>query len=463
MNLFRRLSEAYQSYFENFFTHKRFTHKEILSLIRSEKLKDNFRPNSLGFSVEGREIFSLEYGEGNITVLIWTQMHGDEATATMALFDLMNFLNKSDEFNDLRNHIKQNLNVVMVPMLNPDGAERMIRQNAIGIDLNRDAKNLTAPESRILMELVEKHKPEYAFNMHDQDFRWTVGETNNLARISLLAPVFDREKSIDEKRSNAMKLVVDLKYELDEFIPGNIARYKDDFEPRSFGDTIAGKGVSVITIESGRDIDDPHKFYYRKLNFLMLVSVLDKIISKEHHSINVNEYFDIPVNGNFMFDLILRNVWLEKGNEIYKVDIAINREEKYEPGSRKLYLQSEIMEIGDLSTLCGIEEFDCSELTIESGKISETEFENVETLRSSDVHQMLQSGVLFAKINSYSDKSLNMPINAVASSNRYISGTLLNSPANFNLIKEGKIEKQVINGWLCEVGDYDKVCNGVAY
>ena len=34
----------------------------------------------------------------------------------------------------------------MVPMLNPDGAERFQRRNAQGIDINRDALLLQSPE-----------------------------------------------------------------------------------------------------------------------------------------------------------------------------------------------------------------------------------------------------------------------------------------------------------------------------
>jgi hypothetical protein len=42
-------------------------------------------------------------GNGKKKVLLWTQMHGDEPTATMASFDMFNFLEgKNDGFDSFR-------------------------------------------------------------------------------------------------------------------------------------------------------------------------------------------------------------------------------------------------------------------------------------------------------------------------------------------------------------------------
>ena len=48
----------------------------------------------------------LKVGRGPHTALLWTQMHGDEPTATMAIFDILNFLEaKNDGFDDLRKQL----------------------------------------------------------------------------------------------------------------------------------------------------------------------------------------------------------------------------------------------------------------------------------------------------------------------------------------------------------------------
>ena len=58
----------------------------------------------------------ISVGQGDIDVLLWSQMHGDESTATAAIFDIFNYL-KTDQT------LLKNLKVHFIPMLNPDGAE----------------------------------------------------------------------------------------------------------------------------------------------------------------------------------------------------------------------------------------------------------------------------------------------------------------------------------------------------
>ena len=50
---------------------------------------DLFQLEEIGRSVEGRSINHLWFGRGPLHVLLWSQMHGDEPTATAALFDVV--------------------------------------------------------------------------------------------------------------------------------------------------------------------------------------------------------------------------------------------------------------------------------------------------------------------------------------------------------------------------------------
>ena len=106
---------------------------------------DLFQLEQIGTSVEGRSINHLWFGRGPFHVLLWSQMHGDEPTATSALFDVFEqFRRHRDEPAVAR--ILDSLTIHAVPMLNPDGAERFQRRNAQGIDINRDALRLQTPE-----------------------------------------------------------------------------------------------------------------------------------------------------------------------------------------------------------------------------------------------------------------------------------------------------------------------------
>ena len=56
-----------------------------------------FKMEKIGESVEGRAINMVQAGTGPFRVLLWSQMHGDEPTATAALFDLFEYLRRHRE------------------------------------------------------------------------------------------------------------------------------------------------------------------------------------------------------------------------------------------------------------------------------------------------------------------------------------------------------------------------------
>ncbi|KAB2843313.1 MAG: peptidase M14, partial [Melioribacteraceae bacterium] len=189
------ISQLFYDYYENYkellINCRRFTHKDLLSLIKKIKTNPKFEIASVGKSLENRDIFLIKIGTGETKVLSWSQMHGDESTATMALFDLFNFFSADDKFNNFRNELLEKTTLYFIPMLNPDGAEKFERTNALNIDLNRDALRLQFPESQTLKLMRDEIKPEFGFNLHDQNTRYSAGNSFKTATISMLAPPFN--------------------------------------------------------------------------------------------------------------------------------------------------------------------------------------------------------------------------------------------------------------------------------
>ena len=134
---------------------RRFTYERYWETVDPITRSDRLRVTPLGESVEGREIRAVTFGAGDLTVLLWSQMHGDESTATMSLADLMSWVADSPPDDPLRGLLEERLTVVLVPMLNPDGAERFRRENAYGVDINRDARRTATPEGRMLKGVRE--------------------------------------------------------------------------------------------------------------------------------------------------------------------------------------------------------------------------------------------------------------------------------------------------------------------
>ena len=74
-------------------------HPEVVK--RLDKLRETapelFELEKIGESIEGRSINHVRVGTGSLRVLLWSQMHGDESTATAALFDVFEYLQRHRE------------------------------------------------------------------------------------------------------------------------------------------------------------------------------------------------------------------------------------------------------------------------------------------------------------------------------------------------------------------------------
>ncbi|RYF63732.1 MAG: peptidase M14, partial [Cytophagaceae bacterium] len=100
----RQLFDAHDTYKEKSLTHRRFKHADIVPLLQN--VAQPLSVSQVGESLEKRAIYQVKTGTGTTNVLLWSQMHGDEATATMALFDIFNFLSaQGDDFDAFRQTI----------------------------------------------------------------------------------------------------------------------------------------------------------------------------------------------------------------------------------------------------------------------------------------------------------------------------------------------------------------------
>ncbi|MBS3992390.1 MAG: zinc carboxypeptidase [Bacteroidetes bacterium] len=312
-----------------------------------EKLKLNFL-NIAGKSELGNDIYHIKVGTGTIRVLIWTQMHGNESTGTKAIIDLLSFL-KDIFFSEFSEIIKSNLEIHIIPILNPDGAELYTRENALGIDLNRDAVNFLAAESKVLKSVLDKIKPHFCFNLHDQRTIFNVEGTRNPATISFLAPSVDEARSLVDSRKVTMSVIVAMNSVLQQIIPNHIGRYTDEFYPTATGDNFQKAGYPTILIEAGHYYNDYNRVEVTKYNFIALLQGLYFIATSNNFD-NYEPYFKIPNNDKKFFDILYRNAYYQ--NSIQDVGVLY----KYKVENRHLKQYSEIEKAGDLSDFFGHKE-----------------------------------------------------------------------------------------------------------
>jgi len=441
---------SYENYKDDLIKERRFGYQNLVKLIENLKSSPIFEVEIAGKSLNDRNIYLVKIGSGDIKVLAWSQMHGDEATATMALFDIFNFLKSDDDFNNFRKNLLKKVTLYFIPMLNPDGAEKFTRRNALNIDLNRDALRLQFPESQTLKKVRDLIKPDFGFNLHDQNTRYTAGNSFKTATLSFLAPAYNYQKDINSVRTNTMKLIVNLYDQLSEFIPGHIGRYSDDFEPRAFGDNFVKWGTSSVLIESGGWKNDEEKQFIRKLNFTALLTGFQSIADKIYEDADIEDYKKIPENEKFLFNLLFRNLQINYANKEYIVDIGINREEENLNGSNNFYIKSSIEDFGDLTTFYGNEEYDCTDMTIIEGKIFDKVFSSMNEIEQLDFKKLYEQGFTSVKLNTQKpdEKFTLLPINIIYDNADFETEIAPENPANFIIKKHGKVKYAIINGFV---------------
>lgn len=466
INLAQNLYSNYEIYRESNLNHRRFKHADILPLINNIKRLGIFNVEKAGESVEGRDIFLLSIGKGKSKVFLWSQMHGDEPTATMALFDVFNFFHANDGLLELKKIIYDNLTIYFMPMVNPDGAEVYERRNDFELDINRDVNRQQTPEGIALRQTFEKLKPDFGFNLHDQSTRYSVANSFKSAAISFLAPSIDHEKSIDSVRENSMKLIYELYKTLNHFIPGHVAKYGDDYEPRAFGDNFQKWGTSTVLIETGGWKGDIEKQFLRKINFITLVSALYSIATKSYKHESTKSYDHIPKNENYIMDLILRNLKYKKDGKNYILDVGINRTEKNFNSAKEFYFSSTVEDLGDLSVFFGHEDIDMNGYELYQGKTFPKEFNSLNAIKRIDFAKLYKEGYTNVILNSKSKEKpfTELPINIKIKSSQGNSTDpkLLGSKPNFVIKKNGEVHYVVINGFLMGIkSPFGKVYNAL--
>lgn len=344
------------------------THEEVVSRLKAvvAASPDMFSIEQVGQSVEGRSIHHLRVGTGPMAILFWSQMHGDEPTATAALFDVYEYFAKHRDEPAVRRILTQ-LSLHFVPMLNPDGAERSQRRNSQGIDINRDALRLQTPEGRILKALRDKIEPAVGFNLHNQSWNTAVGNPPKPASISLLSVAYDEQRSVNDGRKLTKKLCAVIRDSLEPFASGQLGRYDDSFEIRAFGDNITLWGTPVVLIETGpwpsQEPDPP----LIRLNFIAIMSALDALATGNVNKADPKRYESLPMNESGLLYILVRNATLINGAGIepFVADIGIsgNRRVRTTGGKREMQVAMNIADLGDLRTSGALRVIDGSGMT----------------------------------------------------------------------------------------------------
>lgn len=141
--------------------------KRFLSQIEKNN-SDLVSLETIGKTQKGRDIIMAKIGNGTsseekMRVLYFGRIHGDEPGGTEGL---LHFIERMTSDDSLR-YLLDRMDFYIVPMVNVDGGERMIRQTANGIDLNRDQVRMDSPEAIALRSMINRVEPHVTIDFHE--------------------------------------------------------------------------------------------------------------------------------------------------------------------------------------------------------------------------------------------------------------------------------------------------------
>jgi hypothetical protein len=163
-----KIEKDYDDRYVKYYRYNRI--QEYISQKKNDLEDLGYKVEIVGKSIQGRNLYAIypkETDSKKQTVLMFGRHHGDEGTANWIIEGFLNNYIADSDFN-------KKFQLILYPMVNPDGAENRVRYNKRGKDLNR-VWDVVASRSKDEIGIIHKHlnelylnnnKPIIALDMH---------------------------------------------------------------------------------------------------------------------------------------------------------------------------------------------------------------------------------------------------------------------------------------------------------
>ncbi|TWT78444.1 Zinc carboxypeptidase [Posidoniimonas polymericola] len=326
------------------------THESVTHYIDSlfDEHPGSAERSVIGSSYEGRPIEMIKLGAGPRRVLAWAQMHGDEQTYTTAVLNTLRVL-MDDPESPRAAAVLSGATLMLIPLLNPDGAARRTRINAQGVDINRDARAPDTPEGRVLRQAVLELRPDFGFNLHNQDHRRWLRSGEGPVSVSLLVPPPDESNSQTPSVVAARRVAASITQHVKPLCDGRVTRYGASYMPRAFGEWVQSQGVATVLLEAG-GWPGGDLAALENANFEAFFTGLEAIATEAYRGTPPDEYDHLQrASGHESFDLLIHRarVIQHTGGSGSLLDLGINNRANSAMPTR--LGEARIDDIGDLS------------------------------------------------------------------------------------------------------------------
>jgi predicted deacylase len=250
-------------------------------------------------------------------VLYITQQHGDEPLGTEAALELLQRLATSTH--PAIRAMRQELTILVVPRVNPDGHHRFWRQNYDpilepgdptdfwtrdrGYDINRwhlpslAPEDNPVPEAATVQRIWHRYRPAIVVDYHHQGSY--VNDDGELITASMFWPRADAGAGQDA--INRSKQVTYLMYEtLQHYGFAEVSQYPGTAPPGIARNAYGALGSASVLVELRGDIGQKSSGYLIRTAYVAMFSVLDAATEGTLSSIDPALADTIPKRGEFI-------------------------------------------------------------------------------------------------------------------------------------------------------------------
>ncbi|MGC8863948.1 MAG: DUF2817 domain-containing protein, partial [Armatimonadota bacterium] len=217
----------------------------------------------IGKSATGRPLFAVLVTEKcndarqlsrRPRLLVISGQHGDEITPAAAVVDVMEMLAAGRPHSRL---IRKAV-FLFVPAANPDGLAAGSRTNSSGVDLNRDWKLQSQPETASVAGLAMRFKPDVVLDMHE----WTTCDR----RASNCIEIPGDKITLAQRLSRAIACSITTDSTRTP-VHLSTVRYAPNADERLLHRWVAARGISAMLVETTRR----SSLQYRKATYMQAV------------------------------------------------------------------------------------------------------------------------------------------------------------------------------------------------